>query len=77
MSSFAEDVEKFLELAKRKDGSLLEEKKKRREKASLTDKAAHETTRKNQDLKYFYTHLYKKKMNIRKEQESLDAYLET
>ena len=45
MSSFAEDVEKFLELAKRKDGSLLEEKKKRREKASLTDKAARETTR--------------------------------
>ena len=49
MSSFAEDVEKFLELAKRKDGSLLEEKKKRREKASLTDKAAHETTRKKEE----------------------------
>ena len=49
MSSFAEDVEKFLELAKRKDGSLLEEKKKRREKASLTDKAAHETTRKEEE----------------------------
>ena len=51
MSSFAEDVEKFLELAKRKDGSLLEEKKKRREKASLTDKAAHETTRKKEEQK--------------------------
>ena len=50
MSSFAEDVEKFLELAKRKDGSLLE-KKKRREKASLTDKAAHETTRKKEEVK--------------------------
>ena len=49
MSSFAEDVEKFLELAKRKDGSLLEEKKKRREKASLTDKAARETTRKKEE----------------------------
>jgi tetratricopeptide (TPR) repeat protein len=49
VSSFAEDVEKFLELAKRKDGSLLEEKKKRREKASLTDKAAHETTRKKEE----------------------------
>ena len=49
MSSFAEDVEKFLELAKRKAGSLLEEKKKRREKASLTDKAAHETTRKKEE----------------------------
>jgi len=51
VSSFAEDVEKFLELAKRKDGSLLEEKKKRREKASLTDKAAHETTRKKEEQK--------------------------
>ena len=49
MSSFAEDVEKFLELAKRKDGSLLEEKKKRREKASLTDTAARETTRKKEE----------------------------
>jgi tetratricopeptide (TPR) repeat protein len=49
VSSFAEDVEKFLELAKRKDGSLLEEKKKRREKASLTDKAARETTRKKEE----------------------------
>ena len=49
MSSFAEDVEKFLELAKRKDGSLLEEKKKRREKASLTDKAARETARKKEE----------------------------
>ena len=49
MSSFAEDVEKFLELAKRKDGSLLEEKKKRREKASLTDKATRETTRKKEE----------------------------
>ena len=49
MSSFAEDVEKFLELAKRKDGSLLEEKKKRREKASLTDKAARKTTRKKEE----------------------------
>jgi tetratricopeptide (TPR) repeat protein len=49
VSSFAEDVEKFLELAKRKDGALLEEKKKRREKASLTDKAAHETTRKKEE----------------------------
>ena len=49
MSSFAEDVEKFLELARRKDGSLLEEKKKRREKASLTDKAARETTRKKEE----------------------------
>ena len=49
MSSFAEDVEKFLELAKRKDGSLLEEKKKRREKASMTDKAARETTRKKEE----------------------------
>ena len=55
MSSFAEDVEKFLELAKRKDGSLLEEKKKRREKASLTDKAARETTRKKEAVSY--THL--------------------
>ncbi|CAL6345456.1 unnamed protein product [Bathycoccus prasinos] len=51
VSSFAEDVEKFLELAKRKDGSLLEEKKKRREKASLTDKAARETTRKKEEVK--------------------------
>ena len=51
MSSFAEDVEKFLELAKRKDGSLLEEKKERREKASLTDKAANETTRKEEEQK--------------------------
>jgi len=49
VSSFAEDVEKFLELAKRKDGSLLEEKKKRREKASLTDTAARETTRKKEE----------------------------
>ena len=49
MSSFAEDVEKFLELAKRKDWSLLEEKKKRREKASLTDTAARETTRKKEE----------------------------
>ncbi len=30
MSSFAEDVEKCIELAKRKDGALVEEKKERR-----------------------------------------------
>lgn len=49
MSSFAEDVEKFIELAKRKDGSLLEEKKERREKSSLTDAAATEMTRKKKE----------------------------